>query len=275
MTQYNPLYFIWDREDWAEPFTEEEIPNLKDMVKSEQHLNKDGQTINIPLSIGGAFWGYRKDIVPFEIKEFDDLLDPRLKGQVVIRDVVMGLNNNGVSYAVANGGNEQNMEPGWDFLKKLVKSGNVARIGKAETDFITALTTGEASVGFWNMGAWGTVAKNFPVEFVIKDKATHPGFQVFTFNEGYVMPKVAPHKEEAKKYLNWFISPENNEAYNRPLNYAPANTKAKGTELSKKMMFETDEERAKKWHNLDWEHLANIKDEMVLKFEKEVMPLIK
>jgi len=244
-------------------------------VKTEQHLNKDGQTINIPLSIGGAFWGYRKDIVPFEIKNFDDLLDPRLKGQVVIRDVVMGLNNNGVSYAIANGGNEQNMEPGWDFLKKLVKSGNVARIGKAETDFITALTTGEASVGFWNMGGWGTVEKNFPVEFLIKDKATHPGFQVFTFNEGYVMPKVAPHKEEAKKYLNWFISPENNEAYNRPLNYAPANTKAKGTELSKKMMLESDEERAKKWHNLDWEHLANIKDEMVLKFEKEIMPLIK
>ena len=125
------------------------------------------------------------------------------------------------------------------------------------------------------MGGWGTVAKDFPVQFLIKEKNTHPGFQVFTFNEGFCMPKTAPNKEEAKKYLNWFIGAENNEEYNKTLNYAPANTKAKGTELSKAMMLSSEEERSKKWHNLDWQHLASIKDQMIQKFEKEVVPLIK
>ena len=274
VTQYNPLYYIWAREDWAEPFTEAEMPNLKDLAQDQIHRNSKGEAISIPLSIGGAFWGYRKDICPIEITRFEDLLTPKLKGQLVVRDAVQGLNNNGVSYALGNGGGERNMEPGWEFLQKLAKSGNIARIGKAETDFINALTTGEASAGFWNMGGWGTVAKDFPVEFLIKDKATHPGFQVFTFNEGFMMPKVAPNKEAAKEYLNWFISPENNTEYNRLLNYAPSNSKSTGTELSKVITFKTQAERDKYYHNLDWDHLSKKKDEMITRFEKEIIPLL-
>ena len=275
VTQYNPLYLIWDREGWAEPFTEAEMPNLKDLAQDQIHRNAKGEAINIPLSIGGAFWGYRKDTCPIEIKNFDDLLSPKLRGQLVITDVLQGLNFNGVSYALAHGGNERNMEPGWDFLKKLVKSGNVARVGKGETDFITALTTGEASAGFWNMGGWASVAKNFPVEFVIKDKATHPGFQIFTYNEGFCVPNVSPNKAAAKEYLNWFISPENNTEYNEPLGTAPANAKSEATGISKAITFETQEERNKYYHNSDWDHLTTIKDQMVLKFEKEVLPLMK
>ena len=118
VVQYSPLYFIWDREDWAEPLTEAEMPNLKDLAQDQIHRNANGDAINVPLSIAGSFWGYRKDTCPIEIKTFEDLLDPKLKGQLVVRDAVQGLNNNGVSYALANGGNERNMEPGLGFPQK-------------------------------------------------------------------------------------------------------------------------------------------------------------
>ena len=275
VAQYNPLYYIWDREGWAEPMTVEEMPNLKDLAADQFHRNAKGEIISAPMSIGGNLWGYRKDLAPFAIENFDDLLDPRLEGKVVIGEAVIGLNRHGVAYALANGGDEHNLGPGWEFLKKLVQSGNVARVAKSDSDFITALTTGEAAVGFWNIASWGAIRKNFPVEFLIKDKATHPGFQIFTVSEGYMIPKVSPNKAAAKEYINWFLGPENNALYNKALNFAPTNVKAKGTELSKVISFQKQEDRDKYYYNMDFDHLSKIKDQMITRFEKEILPLIK
>ena len=46
------------------------------------------------------------------------------------------------------------MEPGWDLLKKLAKSGNIGRVAQTETDFLNSMSTGETSVAFWNMSPW-------------------------------------------------------------------------------------------------------------------------
>ena len=43
------------------------------------------------------------------------------------------------------------MEPGWELLKKLAKSGNIGRVAATETDFLNSMTTGETTVAFWNM----------------------------------------------------------------------------------------------------------------------------
>ena len=140
------------------------------------------------MSHSSVFFGYRKDITPFPIKRMEDLLDPQLKGKVIVRDAT-GVNNKIVMFALAFGGNERNMEPGWAFLKKLAESGNIGRAGKTEVDFINAMTSGEVSVGFWNIGAWGKVAESFPCEFLLKSKSEAPGFQAGTFTEGFMIPK--------------------------------------------------------------------------------------
>jgi putative spermidine/putrescine transport system substrate-binding protein len=274
--QFSPLYITWVKEDWAEPLSPDEMPNLKDIPDYLFHRNAAGQIVTVPISLGGAFWGYRKDLTPFPIKKMEDLLDPRLKGKVVVRDATQGLNNNGISYAVAFGGNEKNMEPGWEFLKKLAKSGNIARVGKTEVDFINALTSGEGAVGFWNIGAWGTVAKSFPCEFLIKEKKEVPGFQVFTFNEGFLIPKASRNKKEAKEYLNFFVNPENNQLYNEKyVNYSPVNRKSKPGELAKVITFKTTEEHQRFAYDPDWAVLSPLGVEMIQRFEKEIVPLLR
>jgi spermidine/putrescine-binding protein len=273
--QFNPLYYIWDREGWAEPVTFDEIPNLRDLPEDIFHRNAKGEIINVPMSNGGAFWGYRKDISPVEIKTMEDLLNPKLKGKVLVRDATQGLNSGGVSYALANGGNEKNMEPGWEFLKKLAKSGNIGRVGKTEVDFINSLNSGECAAGFWNLSAWAAVVKNFPCEFLIRDRKQVPGFQIFMFNEAWMIPKTSPRKKEAKEFINFFMSAENNEEYNKSLGFAPTNLKSKPSDMARHISFAKKEDRDKYQYNVDYDHLSTKREEMVRRFETEIVPLLK
>lgn len=180
-----------------------------------------------------------------------------------------------MSYAVGTVGSEHNMEPGWQFVQKLVKSGNIGRVGKVEADFINSLTSGKCAAGFWNMGGWGTVAKSFPVEYLIKDKKEAPGFQAFMFIEAFMIPRTGKNKQAVKEYLNWFVSPENNEEWNRVLNFSPTNLKAKPTELAKLVTFEKKEDREKYQYHIRYDVLSDMREAMLKRFETEVIPYLK
>src|SRR5205085_9624557 len=84
------------------------------------------------------------------------------------------------SLALSAGGNEQNMEPGWDLLKKLTKSGNIGRVAQTETDFINSISTGETSVAFWNMSPWKKVSGNFRIK-VLTGLPDEKGMKAFMY----------------------------------------------------------------------------------------------
>ncbi len=275
VVQFSPLYHLWEREGWAEPVTAAEMPNIANLVPDTFYRDTKGANITVPLSVSGTFWGYRKDICPFPITKMDDLLDPRLKGKVIVRDATQGLNNNVLSYALAFGGNEKNMDPGWEFLKKLARTGNIARIGKTESDFTNAISSGECVVGFWTLPAWNTIVKTFPCEFLIKDRKEAPGFQVFSSTEAFLILKTSPRKEEVKDFLNYFISAESNEAYNKAIGCAPTNVKSAPGDMAKNISFPRQEDRDRFQYNIDFDYLSTQMDEMIRRFEKDVVPLLR
>ena len=51
-----------------------------------------------------------------------------------------------VALSKALGGDEYNMEPGWEFLAEMAKVGNIGRVSANTSDVITSLETGETSV---------------------------------------------------------------------------------------------------------------------------------
>jgi spermidine/putrescine-binding protein len=272
VSQSDPNYYTWMNEGWAEPLTYEEMPSLRDIPSVFR--NKSNQIINVPLSTNGVFWGYNTDRVPFAIKKAEDLLDPRLKGQLCVRDVLQGQNNMVALFAKAFGGDEQNMEPGWKFMIELAKSGNIGRVGKAETDFINSLTSGECTVGFWSMAAWGKVASTGKFTFLNRV----PGEKMFRtglLTEAFLIPANSPKKKEAKEFLNFFVSPEGNTIYNQHVNLAPTNTKSTATKLAETIMFNTPAEREQFAVNFDAGYLASVQAAMTAKWEKDVTPFIK
>ncbi len=275
VAQFSPLYYTWDQEDWAEPLTFDEMPNLRDIAPDMFHRNKKGEMITVPLSMSGSFWGYRKDICPVEIKTMDDLFNPKLKGKVVVPIATQNLNSSGLSFSVAQGGNEKNMEPGWQYLKKLAQSGNIGRVANGAQDFANSLLTGETVAGYWNLAGWAVVVKQFPCEFLIRDKKQAPGFQVFTLNEAFLIPKVSKKKKETKEFLNFFINAENNESYNKGVGLAPTNTKSKPSDVAQAINFPNKADRDKFLWDTDYGTLASMRDEMIRRFETEIVPAIK
>src|SRR5438067_402237 len=59
-----------------------DVPNLVDVP--ERFITKDdkGNIKNVPRSVNGGFFAVRTDTCPIEIKTIEDLLNPRLKGQI-------------------------------------------------------------------------------------------------------------------------------------------------------------------------------------------------
>ena len=98
------------------------------------------------LDIGYILFGlaYRKDLAPFEIKRYEDLLDPRLKGRVASPTASFSSGRWLVQLALANGGSERNIEPAFEFLRKLKPNITTFVVGTV----IPTLQSGEAAVSY-------------------------------------------------------------------------------------------------------------------------------
>ncbi|MGY3573087.1 extracellular solute-binding protein [Bradyrhizobium sp. USDA 4504] len=116
------------KEGWAETITMADVPNLADVP--ERFLTKDdnGNIKSIPVSVDGGFFAVRTDRCPIEVKTIEDLLNPKLTGQICWPTATDYASAPLVMLALARGGNEFNLDPGWKFLEELAKSGNIGRV---------------------------------------------------------------------------------------------------------------------------------------------------
>jgi spermidine/putrescine-binding protein len=273
VAQFDPLYYAWMREGWPEPLSFDEMPNLKDIPSEIFVRNDKGQIINVPISQSGRYWGYRSDRAPFAIKKHEDLLDSRLKGQICVPYVLQSQNSMVAMFALAFGGDEKNMEPGWKFMRELAKTGNIGRVAKTEVDYINSLSSGECSVGIWSNAAWAKIAEVGPCVFLNRV----PGDKVFRtglLTEGFMIPVNSTKKKQAKEFLNFFVSSENNEIYNKQLNFVPTNSKSAATKMAQNIVFKTSEERKEFAVVFDFEALSERQNEMNAKWEQEITPLL-
>ncbi len=87
--------------------------------------------------------GYRRDLVPFELRRYEDLVDPRLKGRVGSPTAMYSSGRWIVMAALINGGNERNIDPAFDFLRKMKPNITTFVVG---TDPLQVLQSGEAGV---------------------------------------------------------------------------------------------------------------------------------
>lgn len=79
------------------------------------------------------------DAVPFVPEDWNDLLDPRLKGLIAINDPVAGSQNTHSVWAAAfaNGGTLDEPEKGIEFFKELAESGNLVPTGWTAAQLVT------------------------------------------------------------------------------------------------------------------------------------------
>jgi putative spermidine/putrescine transport system substrate-binding protein len=269
---WNPVFVTMINEGWLEPLTVDEIPNLRDVPSQYIYKDTSGAMVTVPRSLAGMFWGYRNDTAPLKIERIEQLFDPKLKGQICWPGPSINSNLQLLSLALSAGGNEHNMEPGWDLLKRLAKSGNIGRVAQTESDFIASMSTGETSVAFWNMAPWKKLASDFPV-MALTRVPNEKGMKAFLYQDGWVVLKNSEHKKAAKDYLNFFISAENNETFNQMLGQAPTNSKSKASGFATNIAY-TKDELARFSYAPNFAVLAAQLNDSVKRFEADIAPLL-
>ncbi|NIX76042.1 ABC transporter substrate-binding protein [Microvirga terricola] len=131
-------------------------------------------------------------------KDWEDLLDPKFKGEVVMPNPV----SSGTGYLQIVGILQQmGEEKGWKFLKDL--DANVAQYIKSGSRPCKAARAGEFAVGTsLAFAAVQSVTEGFPVTMVIPAKGA--GYEL----EASALMKSAKNKADAQRFLDWTLSPE-------------------------------------------------------------------
>ncbi|WP_342709961.1 extracellular solute-binding protein [Bradyrhizobium sp. B124] len=258
-------------EGWAEPVTVEKVPNLANIP--QKLLAKDGgDLINIPRTMSAILWFYRKDTTPFEIAKLDDLLDPRLKGKICFPAPTITSNLQMVTMALAKGGDEKNMEPAWDFIKRLAQSGNIGRVATSDADVSSSISSGETSVTFETSTSAIRLARNFQIHFLAKLDPKATGFRTFFNQEGWSVLK-GGNAAAAFKFANFTIDPEINAELNSMIGGIPVNTKSKVQEEVKTFAYNSDE-MERYAYVPDWSYVSTQGDLWMKRWEKEIQPLL-
>jgi putative spermidine/putrescine transport system substrate-binding protein len=198
----------------VQPVPADLVPNLKDIP--EKLVFPAGPTIW--SSPRGIF--YRVDKTPFEIKTWEDLWDPRLKGMVT----TLIDQDKGMFIMIASllaGGDEKNIDPGFEKLKALKP--NLGVIYKADAEALKLVQAGEVNVAGY--GVLGVIYKQLGpgsnYRFVMPTKPQFMSVNVIT------MVKGRPNTAEAAKVLNAILDPGIQERIVEQLGSIPSNKNAK------------------------------------------------
>jgi len=268
---WNPVFQSMIKEGWCEPFTADKVPNIEHIPDSLIYKDDQGRALNIPRTLSAIHWWYREDTCPIEIKTLDDLLDPKLKGKILFPDPVLNTNIQMITLALHRGGDERNMEVGWEFIKELAKSGNIGRVAHADVDVVNSISTEETCVAFSGSPNAIKLRENFPIKMLTK-AGRETGFVTSLYHEGWSILK-GGKTDAAFEFANHTISAENNEAFNAEGGGIPANTKSKATEKLSHLMF-TDAELKDHAYVPDWAYIASQVAPWMKRWEQEVVPML-
>ena len=197
---------------------EELIPNMANLYP----YAKGKDSVGWYIAVRGIF--YRKDLVPFEIKDYQDLWDPRLKNRIAAPDISYGGGQFLVICAILGGGSEFKIEPGFEMAKKLKP--NIAMFFKSDSDAVKLVESGEA----WALGrcllpnAYKLLSEQpSKYGYAIPKKPLLVSLDQITLLKGKKLKLAA-------NFVNYMLSPEAQVAHTTALGTFPVNRKARAVE---------------------------------------------
>lgn len=193
---------VLKKEGQLEKINKENIPNLKNI--DEKFLGKDFDKDNeysVPYMWGTEVIAYNEELVDTEIKSYKDLFKPEFKDSLVILDdprTMIGamLEMQGKS---ANSTDEDEIMKAGEELKKLMP--NIKAFDSDSPKNL--LVSGEVKAGVV-YGAEAALAQRDNPSI----KTVLPEDYLSLWQDNFVIPKDAPHKENAEKFINFILQPE-------------------------------------------------------------------
>lgn len=149
-----------------------------------------------------------------EVKSYKDLMNPKYKGKIIMRDPRLG--SGGSPFTIGTFRHLKILDD--DFLRNLVQQQNVAMWGGGEAEVAQMIARGEYMI---NMGAgmdvlYGAlISGGAPVMPVYMQEGTVGDIGVIQVS------KKAPHPNAARLFINWLLTPEGQAVYHKARGTAP------------------------------------------------------
>jgi len=190
----------------VEDLTEKQVPNLKNIA---EELRMPGF---VPHIYSAQVLVYNPDNVKEPPHTFGDLLDPKWKGKIGMVSTVAQWVMIGAS--LYETGKTTEFDKAKEFMLKL--NANGLRL-YPETDALApAFKSGEIDVGvIWLARTFMWQNSGFPV------KGNFPKEGAVLYVSGMVLPKNAPDKEAAYKYMNAMLEPSAQQGFAAHMGYLP------------------------------------------------------
>ena len=241
------------------PLPADKIPNLKDLPK--KFIDPRGLGAFCSAQIIGL--AYNTDKIKNPPKSWNELLSPQYKGRVGLSSMGSTLISAWmVDIARINGGSEENMEPAFAYLKKLLP--NVAAVATSPGALATLFQQGQIDLApFYNNNAGDMQAKGVPIAMTRPDT----GWQVIRSTMHIV--KNTKNADLAAAYINASLSPEVQQKMgDKPYLLAPTNAKVPYSAALQQ--YAKDAAQLETYHGVDWVKLNLRRGEYIDRFNREV-----
>lgn len=233
--------------DLLQGFTDEEIPEVKNLPPEVVIRNDEGLIVGIPTYF--SYYGivYNEDLADAEdFKSWKNLADPKWKGKLAITRPVYAAAYDLTMYAHAAGGDAANIEPGVDILKGLISNSLTTYTSLAHMN--TLLGTGEVTaVPFYSTRVWQLQNEG---QDNIKIAIPEEGGLMLAY--AVVSPKGSGNREETAKYMNYLASAESQVSVSVHGGGIPTNNTAQLPQEYLDTLGTTREELMKKMYIPDW-----------------------
>jgi spermidine/putrescine-binding protein len=211
---------IMVKQGMLEPLDKSQIPNFSNLDK--RFINHDydpGNKYTIPYQWGTTALVYDKTTVPFEPKSYADLWDPRFKGRLILLDddrevIGMALEVLGFDLNSTDAGQLQKAE------QKLIElKPNILEFNSDTPE--NSIINGEAWAGLvYNGNASLAYASDPNVVYICPTEGCVIWF------DNLAIPKGAPHKDAAMKFLNFVLDPQESILISEEFPYSNPNAAA-------------------------------------------------
>lgn len=195
----------------------DKVPNAKDLYPLA--VDDDGYWVAYITSMTGI--AYNTEAVDTAPTSWKDLWSDEYAGHVAISNVSGTVGHQFlVQAAKMNGGDENNIDPGFTAIEELMP--NVVSIYNTPDEMSRLLTSGEAWIGPWYADRTGALkASGAPVAFV------EPEEGAIAVISTMVIPKDAANVDGAYEYMNFQLAAEVNSAFVQATGLGPVNSKSK------------------------------------------------
>ena len=246
-------------QDIFEKIPVDKVPNLKDIPAKFVDPRGfgvfcSGQIIRI---------AYNTDKIKTPPRNWNDLLKPEFKGRVGLAGMGSTLMSVWMAeIARLNGGNEENLEPAFDFVKKLLP--NVSAVASSPGSLATLFQQGQIDISVhYNNNVGDLQAKGVPIALVKPDTGW------IHIKSSMHIVKNSKNVDLAAAYINAAISPEVQTRMAEPP-YIVAPTSSKAVFSKGLQAYAADTKALEAMNSIDWAKLNPRRSEYIDRFNREV-----